>query len=223
LFEIYLFIDPLNTLCFNVEKDTINLAKKRKNFRFRFIPIVNLQTIEQSLNYHLKDKPSIEERNQAFQNAYCIALDIKAAELQGRKYGVEFLLKIQQTFISQNKFDHSIEYTKQCIDEIGADLEAFLKDRNSDLSKKIFLRDQQLARELSIQYIPTAIIFDFNSEEDGIIIEDYLLETLDMLGNKEIKSIYQLLNHLFLNHGMTLENKSEIYHKVKNKNKFHDI
>jgi len=189
LFEFYLFVNPLGEICLEAEQKLLEALENRTgNLHFRFIPVVNMKSIEYSLLRKYGEKPSIEERNRAFENSYSAALDLKAIQHQGRKKGREFIMAIQKA-VAVEKKHYSRELVIQIVKSINADVEMFLEDRQSDLVKRSFVNDQQIAREMCVRLLPSAVVFDMSIDEDGLIIEDGLLDVIEAFGKNQVKSL----------------------------------
>lgn len=86
MIEIYLFVNPLGGICLNIEKDILKLVEtENKKIQFRFIPLVNMKTINHLIKLFDIPAHDIEQRNQLFEDIYSAALDYKAAQLQGKR------------------------------------------------------------------------------------------------------------------------------------------
>jgi predicted DsbA family dithiol-disulfide isomerase len=200
-----------------MEKELIKLAEQRKQkFRVHFIPIVSIKTVKYNFyDTFLKNQLLIEEQNIVFKNVYSAILDVKAAQFQGQKKGQKFLINFQQKIIQEKQESYSTTLAKELAKLTKIDMAIFLEDRKSTLVKNAFYRDHQKAKDLNLKYLPAAIIFDFNSNEDGIIIENYLPEILNFLSQKSINSIEQLFNKLTHKYDIVFENKSDFQRKFK--------
>lgn len=127
-----------------MEKDILKLVEtENKKIQFRFIPLVNMRTINHLIK--LFDIPShdIEQRNQLFEDIYSAALDYKAAQLQGKKKGRHLLLGLQQA-VAVNHIPYSLELAEKLVVEAGGDLDMFKADRQSDFVKESFKRTNKL-------------------------------------------------------------------------------
>ncbi|MFV0560067.1 MAG: DsbA family protein [Enterococcus sp.] len=175
MIEIYLFVNPLGSSCFHMEKDLLQFIKKeykQKKILFRFLPLVNLQTIGDVLQERGISKKNIKEQNDLFSATYSAALDYKAALLQGKKKGREFLLQIQNE-VGCKKKTYTKELSEKIIQQIGGDLPMFKEDRTSDLVKEGFYSDQKIAREMGITKHPSAVVYNYACDRDfGVLVED---------------------------------------------------
>ena len=171
MIEIYLFVNPLGSICLNVEKQILKFVEtQNKKIQFRFIPFVNMKTIDRLMK--TSDTNNIKERNSLFENSYSAALDYKAAQLQGKKKGRYLLLGLQNA-ISIENVPYSSKLSEKFLIEAGGDLDMFRTDRQSDFVKESFQTDQQIAREMGIVSHPSAVVYNYDSERDfGVLIEN---------------------------------------------------
>ncbi|ALS38628.1 ClpXP adapter SpxH family protein [Enterococcus rotai] len=173
MIEIYLFVNPLGGICLNVEKDILKLVEtENKKIQFRFIPLVNMRTINHLIKLFEIPTHDIEQRNQLFEDVYSAALDYKAAQLQGKKKGRHLLLGLQQAVAEEN-IPYSSELAEKLVVEAGGDLDMFKADRQSDFVKESFQTDQQIAREMGIVKHPSAVVYNYTCDRDfGVLVED---------------------------------------------------
>lgn len=173
MIEIYLFVNPLGGICLNVEKDILKFVEtENKKIQFRFIPLVNMKTINDVIHSSDTWHCGINQRNHLFEDVYSAALDYKAGQLQGKKKGRYLLLGLQKAVTVENK-PYSPKLAEQLIVEVGGDLEMFKADRKSDFVKKSFQTDQQIAREMGISKHPSAVIYNYTCDRDfGVLVEN---------------------------------------------------
>lgn len=168
MIEIYLFIHPLGKFCAEAEKRVLDFTNKRdEKIDLNIVPLVNPTTIAQALK---NKNVSLTERNTYFQLAYRIALDFKAAQIQGKKYAREFLIAIQEKLLYQNE-TYSESLVQKLFVATGGDLPMFLEDRKSPLVKELFWRDQQTARDFHVARQTSTVIYDCLGSGDGILLE----------------------------------------------------
>ena len=172
MIEIYLFVNPLGNICLNVEKEILKFVKtQNKKIQFRFIPLVNMKTIDRLMKTS-SNANDIDERNNLFENIYSAALDYKAAQLQGKKKGRHLLLSLQKA-VSVDNISYSPELSETFLVEASGDLDMFRSDRQSEFVKESFQTDQQIAREMGIITHPSAVVYNYASERDfGVLIEN---------------------------------------------------
>lgn len=141
-----------------------------ENARLQVVPLVNLQIVRDYLRVHQLPL-HLEQQNITFQEAYQLALDFKAAQLQGNKYARQFLCQMQRYM----EDGYSFELADQVFRELSADFEMFAEDRQSDLCKQLFLQDQQLACEMKVKTVDTLTCFNYQYDQKY----GYLIEGLD--------------------------------------------
>ena len=128
--EVYLFINPLeSSLAQLMPYFTYFRQIYHKNAHLQVVPLVNLQIVRDYLRVHQLPL-HLEQQNTTFQEAYQLALDFKAAQLQGKKYARQFLCQMQRCM----EDGYSFELADQVFRELSADFEMFAEDRQSDVS-----------------------------------------------------------------------------------------
>lgn len=169
--EVYLFINPLeSSLAQLMPYFTYFRQIYHENAHLQVVPLVNLQIVRDYLRVHQLPL-HLEQQNTTFQEAYQLALDFKAAQLQGKKYARQFLCQMQRCM----EDGYSFELADQVFRELSADFEMFVEDRQSDLCKQLFLQDQQLACEMKVKTVDTLTWFNYQYDQKY----GYLIEGLD--------------------------------------------
>ena len=123
----------------------------------------------------------LETRNHYFRLAYTIALDFKAAQIQGKKGARQFLLALQHQLLNEGT-PYSESLIKQLFLQTGGDYAMFKEDRHSALIKDLFLKDQCTARDFHVYKQTSAVIYNCYREEDGILLEglDLIQEVIEL-------------------------------------------
>ncbi|RGW14457.1 DsbA family protein [Enterococcus asini] len=172
MIEIYLFVNPIGSICLETETKLLDfIGNSDKKIQFRVIPLVNMQTIHQVMKRRGIDAKDIDARNKLFTDTYSAALDCKAVQLQGKKTGRKFMMRLQQA-VACEQIPYSQELVCAIIDEVGADLEMFLEDRPSAFVKEMFQNDQDTARDMGITQHPSEVVYNFSSHRDyGVLLE----------------------------------------------------
>ena len=155
--------------------------------QLRLIPIMNLKTISEFMQRIGASDKDLQLRTELSQEIHSAALDVKAAHLQGKKRGRDFLVELQKT-IGEQKQPYSKKLAIQLFTKVGGDLEMFLEDRHSDFVQEAFLTDQQIAHEMEITSHPSAVIYNYGGDCDaGVRIEgcDTIHHILDTYNTKE--------------------------------------
>ncbi len=173
MIEIYLFINPLGATCLQTEKRLLALiAEEDRKIQLRMIPFLNLHTVHSYLQSENLPSDNIKLRNELFETMYSASLDFKTIQLQGKKKGRTFLLKLQEAVGTQQK-----KYSQKLVDEliqtIDIDQQMFYVDRQSKLVKQCFENDQRTAHEMGIVSYSSAVVFNYSCERDyGVLVED---------------------------------------------------
>jgi predicted DsbA family dithiol-disulfide isomerase len=182
--EMYVFVDPLCPECWALEPYIKKLSIEYGRF-FTVRPIVSGHI--NTLNRDQFDKPKrlrdIWEKTAKRTGMSCdgdlwidnpitspwlASIAIKAAELQGKKAGRQFLRKIQEEAFL-NKQDISDESVLlKCAERANLDTAEFQSDLYSSSAKKAFQCDLKLTQEMEVDYIPTIVFFNQMVEEQGI-------------------------------------------------------
>jgi predicted DsbA family dithiol-disulfide isomerase len=173
MIEIYLFVNPLGRVCLNMEKQVLTLMKQEhKKIQLRLIPLMNLQTISSFMERKKITATDILERNKVTNDVYAASLDFKAAQLQGKKRGRDFLIALQEAVTIKGQ-NYSAELTLDLFKKVGGDVAMFIEDRASDFVEEAFMADQQVAREMNIKAHPSAVIYNYACDRDyGVLVED---------------------------------------------------
>lgn len=188
MIEIYLFVNPIGKKCLSIERRIIDLIKTYDmKIQLRLIPIMNLQTISEFMTRLGASEKDIHLRTALSQEIHSAALDVKAAHLQGKKRGRDFLIELQKA-VGEQKQPYSKKLAIQLFTKVGGDLEMFLEDRHSDFVQEAFLTDQQIAHEMKITSHPSTVIYNYSEGcHSGILIEgcDTIHHILDTYNTKE--------------------------------------
>lgn len=188
MIEIYLFVNPIGQKCLSIERRIIDLIKEYDmKIQLRLVPIMNLKTVSEFMQRIGASEKDIELRTELSQEIHSAALDVKAAHLQGKKRGRDFLVELQET-VGEQKQPYSKKLAIQLFTKVGGDLKMFLEDRQSAFVQEAFLTDQQIAHEMEITSHPSAVIYNYGSDCDaGIRIEgcETIHHILDTYNTKE--------------------------------------
>lgn len=173
MIEIYLFINPLGSRCAEAEKQLIDFTNTSlEKIDLHIIPLINQRVVTSSFK---NKKIDLGIRNDYFRLAYTVALDFKAAQIQGKKGARQFLLALQQQLLGK-KASYSEALVKKLFIETGGDYPMFVEDRRSSLVEELFWNDQRTARELQVSEQTSAVVYNCYHEGDG-----FLLEGLDLI------------------------------------------
>lgn len=197
MLEIHLFVNPLGSHCFRCERNILKIDHQlNTKVNYRFIPFFNMETIQQTIEaYHLNQHDLIIRQNVS-RTIYQVILDYIAASYQGKKRGRQFLLLLQNALIKEN-----INYNNNLVKEVALranlDLEMFSEDRHSALAKKTFRQEQQVAKSLGVKEPATAVVFDSNQSQYGLLLNNFDYETLiSAYQNKQLEDKLSITNFI---------------------------
>lgn len=178
MLEIHLFVNPLGSRCYRCENDVLRVDQElNTKVRYRFIPLFNMRTIQQTMQLYHLNPCSTSDRQKVVNVLNHLIMDYMAASFQGRKRGRQFLLLMQDELICHQQ-DYSLALAKKVAQQAHLDLEMFLEDRQSDLAKRAHRQDQKIAAELGVTDTATAVVFDSDNDQDGVLITNFDYQTL---------------------------------------------
>ncbi|GIO22534.1 ClpXP adapter SpxH family protein [Oceanobacillus sp. J11TS1] len=222
--EMYVFIDPLCSECWALEPYLKKLYVEYGRF-FTITHVISGQLTALNPNSLNKTKQSKQSGLSSFtlnhenlDYPWVPALAIKAAELQGKKAGKQFIRKIQETLFFNKQNICNEDVLIQCASDAALDVEEFQKDLFCDTSKRALQCDLKLAREMEVDYTPTIVLFNHEVEDEGVklsglypydIYEFVLKEILQRTPIPSVKP--SLITYLQLQQTVGTEEVSVIY------------
>lgn len=196
MIEIYLFVHPFSTKCYDQELRIIDFIHEQPlKIDLQILPLVNWSSNRQAMMEHGWDKKVLTARNKFNNLAYLAALDYKTIQLQGKKVARRFLIAMQTALFHQRR-EYSPQLTAELIQKIGGDLAIFNEDRPSDLIDELFWQDQKIARELGVQQKTSAVVYNFyKKEEFGTLLHGAeALDTINSLCQANSETYIQINN-----------------------------
>ncbi|MED1739200.1 protease adaptor protein SpxH [Bacillus swezeyi] len=203
--EIYMFVDPLSPECWALEP-AIKKLKIRygRFFTMRMIAACSLT----ALNVQKRKKHRLAEAwekiacrsgmscdgtlwyDKALSAPYLASLALKAAELQGRKAGMQFLRCMQESlFLNQQDITEE-QVLFDIAEHTQLDLDEFQKDLHSQSAVKALQCDMKIAAEMEVSSVPTLTFFNNLREGEGLKVtgnysyEIYEEVLFEMLGDE---------------------------------------
>lgn len=137
----------------------------------------------------------LTSRNDLFSVNYSAVLDYKAAQLQGKKKGRDFLLNLQERILVE-KQPYSEKLVLESLNTAEANIEIFDSDRPSEQVKNIFLREQRLALEMGVSERPAIVTFNYGKDEDfGVLVVSPSSRSVEKLFNN-LDNLNQYLHQM---------------------------
>lgn len=178
MLELHLFVNPLGMRCLRCEKDVLKIDRDlNTKISYQFVPLFNMKTIDNTLKYYHLNPHDLAIRQQVSKTLNQVILDYKAALFQGRKRGRHYLLQLQSALINQG-LDYNDELINKIAHDLHLDLEMFFEDRQSQLAKQAFHQDQKIASDLGVSETATAVVFNTEDSDYGLMIPNFDYNTL---------------------------------------------
>ena len=178
MLELHLFVNPLGMRCLRCEKDVLKIDRDlNTKISYQFVPLFNMKTIDNTLKYYHLNPHDLAIRQQVSTTLNQVILDYKAALFQGRKRGRHYLLQLQSALINQG-LDYNDELINKIAHDSHLDLEMFFEDRQSQLAKQAFHQDQKIASDLGVSETATAVVFNTEDSDYGLMIPNFDYNTL---------------------------------------------
>lgn len=178
MLELHLFVNPLGMRCLRCEKDVLKIDRDlNTKISYQFVPLFNMKTIDNTLKYYHLNPHDLAIRQQVSKTLNQVILDYKAALFQGRKRGRHYLLQLQSALIKQG-LDYNDELINKIAHDSHLDLEMFFEDRQSQLAKQAFHQDQKIASDLGVSETATAVVFNTEDSDYGLMIPNFDYNTL---------------------------------------------
>lgn len=174
--EIFLFVNPMGTYCYETEQVIKSFTNERKEkVRVRFIPLLNFHTVGSLIKG--KEDATLTDRNELYTHSYDVSLAFQSASIQGKKKGRNFLMALQNKIMNEGR-KVSTKLFLEVAEEIRLDLEMFEEDLTSDFSKRAFNKDQKLAQDMNVENAPSCVIFTGNAAKSGYRIDTAITKHL---------------------------------------------
>ena len=181
--EIYLFIDPTCSICFELDS-IIKRLKLEYGHYFTLKHVfskrpVRIQTKHKAQNHYYHSSLSATSRagiscdeniwiRNPESSLYITPIAIKAAEFQGKKAGYRFFKKIQEALFLDQECVSNRQTLLSCARKADIDCEEFLRDIQSESAIKAFQCDLKISSEMDITDLPSLVFFNQKMEDGGI-------------------------------------------------------
>ena len=186
IFELFLFVNPLGTYCYRCENELLKFVSNSEfKVHYHFLTFHNLQTVNQYMKNQKLPVTDLDLRNDIYMKIYDAALSYKAALLQGKRLGHQFLIELQQQ-IHQQKREYNDDLLEEILNKIEIDKKMFYEDKSSSAVKKAYDRDLQIAQEMNVTHTPSLVIFDNSNQPYGLLLASSITaETIAEICNGE--------------------------------------
>jgi len=214
--ELYIFIDPLCSQAVNLMTNIRKLQLEYGHyFTSRFVLSTQLSSLNAVAN---RLKGCYQQEIIDLAHPVLPSIAIKAAELQGKRAGQRYLLKLQEYAMQQNMNINAHTTLLKIAEEVNLDIDEFSSDFGSKEAAKAFQCDLYITREMEVNEVPSIVFFNECIEDEGLsvngtfdyeVYEHILYELIgDDLIAKPIPPIEQLFDQF---HVLTTEDVAVIY------------
>lgn len=213
--ELYAFIDPMCTSCWDLQPILRKLqVEYEQYFTLRVVLSTQLATLNSSSKHANDDE---------FTHPALPSVAIKAAELQGKRAGIRFLQMLQEQVFLDTKNVTTYNVLMDIAKKARLDVDEFEVDIKSKDASRAFQCDLYISREMDVTEVPSIVFFNERIEDEGLkvcgiyqydVYEKILEEMLDehliaqeppslddlfkrynTLSTKEIASIYGVTDY----------------------------
>ena len=207
IFELFLFVNPLGTYCYRCENELLKFVRNSEfKVHYHFLTFHNLQTVNQYMKNQKLPVTDLDLRNDIYMKIYDAALSYKAALLQGKRLGHQFLIELQQQ-IHQHKRAYNDDLLEEILNKVEIDKKMFYEDKSSSAVKKAYDRDLQIAQEMNVTHTPSLVIFDNSNQPYGLLLASSITaETIAEICNGEPLPGYHSTKKLVRTHTNNFKN-----------------
>jgi predicted DsbA family dithiol-disulfide isomerase len=232
--ELYVFIDPLCRNCWEFSASFKKFILEYGHyFSATFISVSSYYTTKKLLEKKTNSLSFVWEKTARRDEILCdeniwldnkelypyySAIAIKAAELQGRLAGLNYLKKLQEYYFLMNKDITEKEVLIECANEINIDVKEFVDDLNGPLSIKSFQCDLKITKEMHVTEIPSVVFFNENIEEEGLKINGFesyqtYVKILQLMSREKLikRPLPDMLEYIKANPFVTVNELCDVY------------
>lgn len=221
--EIYVFIDPLCPECWSLQPYLLKLILEYGHLlSVRTVISCQLRTLNQQAPYEIKANHSSEY------TLPWLPLAIKAAELQGKNAGGNFLRKLQEYYFLKGNQQINKTTIIRYAQEANLDVAEFTNDLTSQTTMRALQCDLAIKKEMDVQTTPTIVFFNQLADEQGIKVsgiyeyEVYVSILKEMLNTEPLPAAKPCLETFLTKYKITsIEEIASIYDWSIQKTKCH--
>lgn len=187
--EIYIFVDPLCPECWALEPILKKLViEYGQYFSFKQVLSGRLASLNTAKRTKFDSISELWKKTASRSGMSCdgniwlenpisspflASVAVKAAELQGKRFGIRFLRRIQELVFIEKQNISNMDILIDCAKSVNLDVEEFLYDIHSESATKAFQCDIKITAEMEVTEIPSLVFFNEIIEEEGIKITGY--------------------------------------------------
>ncbi|NVY96803.1 DsbA family protein [Lactobacillus sp. DCY120] len=180
MWEVFVFVSPLENCCLTTEKIISDFAKHNGvNITLRFVTLSDLKTINTYCKTHQISADNLKLRNQLTQLSYQATRYIQAANFQGHQRARKLLFLFQET-LAKRPEAFSPALIKRLAHQANLNYQSLEEDVHNPLVTKKIQADQQLVASVSVNQTPAVLINDYlqNETTPATLVNDCQTEKL---------------------------------------------
>lgn len=158
--ELYAFLDPMCSSCWNLQPI---LRKLQVDYEQYFTLRIVLSTQLSSLNSRCT-----HVEGDGFSHPALPSVAVKAAELQGKRAGVRFLQQLQEQVFLDTKNVATYQVLMDIAEKANLDVAEFESDIKSKEASRALQCDLYISREMDVSEVPSLVFFNERIEDEGL-------------------------------------------------------
>ncbi|MBC9719925.1 DsbA family protein [Lactobacillus acidophilus] len=173
MFEIFLFINPIGIYCYDTEKQIRKtMDELGVDVCYHYIPIANVCLVNDDLIRRRKDAQKLPDISRFSSATYQALQDYHAIKLAyGNKKARKYLYELQKS-LSHDASVYSPELLKKITTDLNIKSSSLESIKQDDyIIRASIEEDQKLANQWNIKATPTVVLFDENSDQNGILLD----------------------------------------------------
>lgn len=172
MYEVFFFVNPIGINCYESEQEIIAaIDESKKKVVYHFIPMANLHTIRNDIRARKLKTCNLDLFNEVSKHTFSAIKDYHALKLvKGNKLARQFLLRLQHAINDDNQ-KYSFELVSDILNDLGISVKKFTQTRESAYTQLSIDKDLKLAKDLRVETTPTALVFNYDYDDCGLMIE----------------------------------------------------
>lgn len=209
--ELYVFMDLMSKDSWELQS---LIHQLQINYGQYFSLRIILSTELNTLNTACQRINSCESHEELVDVSHPVlpSIAVKAAELQGKKAGYRYMMKVQEYALVHTRNVCQCSTLQEIAIEVGLDIEEFQSDFLSMEASRAFQNDLCITREMEVEEVPSFVFFNENIEDAGLKVSgSYSYEVYE-------KILEELLDEkLICQQPPSVENLFQRYHTLTTK------
>lgn len=200
--EIFYFVNLMDDAFFVFQDQIEQLIHQKSNqIEVRILPTVDFSMMDQFFTLKGVKRSNLDYRNELFQIGYEAALDFEGIMMiHHQSLAIEYVRNLQ--FILKKTGHFTPADRSQVLRQLHIDESLLNRRRDGELIHDKIQHNQHLARQMSVQTLPSLIVFNFTRDMDCAIridhIEEFKLLQEQLLASNSVQEAVQQNQYLQL-------------------------